>query len=262
MIPIIYIIEWQRQVPWPTRLQVEQDLIITRALIAIYSDPLLQKSLAFRGGTALNKIILNPARRYSEDIDLVQITAGPIGPILTRLKEVLNPWLGKPKNTDISSICATILYRVKSEEGIDINLKIEINTREHFNVLGFHEYSFVSSSSWFPGTATIVSYKPEELIGTKLRAFYQRKKGRDLYDLHMALTTLPDLQHDKVIQCFKEYMKKEGNSVSKKDFLANIEEKLKHKEFREDITLLLAEGAIFDHDVACQLVCALLIEKL
>lgn len=262
MIPLIYIIEWQRQVPWPTRLQVEQDLIITRALIEIYSDPVLQKSLAFRGGTALNKIILNPALRYSEDIDLVQITAGPIGPTLTRLKEVLNPWLGKPKNTDISAICATILYRVKSEEGFTINLKIEINTREHFNVLGFHEYVFGGNSSWFSGTATIVSFKPEELMGTKLRAFYQRKKGRDLYDLHMALTTLSDLQHDKIILCFKEYMKQEGRSISKQDFLFNIEEKLNNKGFREDIIPLLAQGASFDPDVACKLVCALLIEKL
>lgn len=261
MIPKIYLIEWSKEVPWPTQLQVEQDLIITRALLEIYSDPVLQKSLAFRGGTALNKIILKPALRYSEDIDLVQVSGQPIGPTLSRLQEILNPWLGQPKR-DINKHVATLIYKVKSEEGFPIRLKIEINIREHFTVLGFHEYSFISSSTWFPGTAIILSYKPEELMGTKLRALYQRRKGRDLYDLHKVLTVLPKLEHDKIIHCFKEYIKHEGHSISKEDFLSNIAEKLKHKEFREDIRPLLADNAVFDADIASQIVCELLIEKI
>ena len=36
-----------------------------------------RRSLAFRGGTALYKLYLTPAARYSEDIDLVQVEAGP-----------------------------------------------------------------------------------------------------------------------------------------------------------------------------------------
>lgn len=68
---------------------VEQDLIISRALVAIFSDDFLASQLAFRGGTALHKLYLSPQPRYSEDIDLVQITAGPIKPIMYRLGEVL-----------------------------------------------------------------------------------------------------------------------------------------------------------------------------
>ena len=72
MIPRRYIEEWRQDAPWPDNAQVEQDLVIERALIELFSDDLLRENLAFRGGTALHKIYLNPQVRYSEDIDLVQ----------------------------------------------------------------------------------------------------------------------------------------------------------------------------------------------
>ena len=75
MIPQVYIIEWQQSFPWSSYDFVEQDLVISRALVEIYSDPFLKSKLAFRGGTALHKLHLAPQVRYSEDIDLVQIKA-------------------------------------------------------------------------------------------------------------------------------------------------------------------------------------------
>lgn len=78
MIPQAYITEWSHKVPWQTNEQVEQDLIICRALTEIFKDEFLANHLAFRGGTALHKLYLSPQPRYSEDIDLVQITAEPI----------------------------------------------------------------------------------------------------------------------------------------------------------------------------------------
>ena len=68
---------------------MEQDLVIARALVEIFSDDLLKKSLAFRGGTALHKLYLQPQVRYSEDIDLVQINSEPINPILKQIRERL-----------------------------------------------------------------------------------------------------------------------------------------------------------------------------
>lgn len=84
------ITQWNKIVPWNDNAQVEQDLIISRALVAIFSDEFLASQLAFRGGTALHKLYLTPQPRYSEDIDLVQITPGPIKPIMFRLGEVLD----------------------------------------------------------------------------------------------------------------------------------------------------------------------------
>jgi predicted nucleotidyltransferase component of viral defense system len=82
MIPQAYIMEWSHRVPWQSYEQVEQDLVICRTLVEIFSDELLANSLAFRGGTALHKLYLQPQPRYSEDIDLVQVTGEPFGPVV------------------------------------------------------------------------------------------------------------------------------------------------------------------------------------
>ena len=75
MIPRSAITHRNKQVPWEDIANVEQDLIITRALTDIFADEFLASELAFRGGTALHKLYLAPQPRYSEDIDLVQINA-------------------------------------------------------------------------------------------------------------------------------------------------------------------------------------------
>jgi len=95
MIPTQNIVAWGNVVPWTDQRQVEQDLIISRALIEIFSDVMLHDALRFRGGTALNKLHFPAPLRYSEDIDLVRFSAGPIGPILDQLRVVLEPWLGR-----------------------------------------------------------------------------------------------------------------------------------------------------------------------
>lgn len=97
MIPRDYITAWRTEAPWVEDAQVEQDLVISRALVEIYSHPLLRNALAFRGGTALYKLHLKPAARYSEDIDLVQVTAEPAGQVMNTLRGTLDSWLGEPR---------------------------------------------------------------------------------------------------------------------------------------------------------------------
>ncbi len=123
-----------------------------------------------------------PPARYSEDIDLVQVAAGPIGPVLDELRERLDPWLGEPKRSR-SEGRVTLTYRFESEDGLPLKLKVEINSREHFSDHGFQQVPFAVESRWFTGNTEILTYSIDELLGTKLRALYQRKKGRDLFDL-------------------------------------------------------------------------------
>ena len=75
MIPHDFITEWRQHASWIEDSQVEQDLVICRALVEIFSLDEAARTLAFRGGTALHKLHLAPAARYSEDIDLVQMVA-------------------------------------------------------------------------------------------------------------------------------------------------------------------------------------------
>lgn len=176
MIPRESILEWNEFLPWQDKAMVEQDLIISRALVAIFSDDFLASQLAFRGGTALHKLYLSPQPRYSEDIDLVQITAGPIKPIMYRLGEVLE--FLPNRVTKQKRYNNTMLFRLESEipPVVPVRLKIEINCFEHCNELGLVKVPFEVDNSWFSGKCEITTYKLNELLGTKLRALYQRRK--------------------------------------------------------------------------------------
>jgi predicted nucleotidyltransferase component of viral defense system len=251
MIPRRYIEEWKEFAPWPENSQVEQDLVIERALVEIFSDPFLNENLAFRGGTALHKLFLKPQARYSEDIDLVQIKTGPIKPILVRLRECL-AFLGTKRNITTSIHNNTVEYRFETEIQpiIRMRLKIEINCREHFTVLGLQQVPFKVQNGWFNGECMINTYHIEELLGTKLRALYQRRKGRDLFDLDLALTKL-NIDISKLIQCYKEYINfSDGASPTSKMFVINMEEKMKDDEFRNDIFTILRPGIEYDNDLA------------
>ena len=213
MIPKEHIIEWKTTAPWDEMLMVEQDLVICRALVAIYNDEFLSSHLAFRGGTALHKLYLSPQPRYSEDIDLVQIQSGSVGAILDKLREVLS-FLGKPvikqkRNNN------TMVFKVDSTFPpiVSIRLKIEINCKEHFTVLGLIKIPFEIKNQWFNGSCEITTYQLDELVGTKLRALYQRKKGRDLFDLQKALENLT-LNPDNVVKCYREYIEFPDGEIS------------------------------------------------
>lgn len=78
-------------------------MVISRTLIAIFSDDFLNENLVFRGRTALHKLYLNPAQRYSEDIDLVQIKSGPIKPIMQRLQEDIT-FFEEPRKTQVKEV--------------------------------------------------------------------------------------------------------------------------------------------------------------
>lgn len=251
MIPLDYITAWRVNAPWPQLSQIEQDLIICRALVELYNHPVIAKNLAFRGGTALFKLHLLPAR-YSEDIDLVQMQAGPIGPIMDAVQEKINPWLGIPKRKQ-SEGRVTLIWRVESEEGLPLRLKVEINSREHFTVLGYQQFEFRMASRWYTGSALISSYRIDELLGTKLRALYQRKKGRDLFDLWQTAKTLA-VNPETVVSCFLQYMEYEEHQISRAEFEMNLFEKLDDSRFLDDISPLLTTGSSWDSKAAARYV--------
>lgn len=240
MIPTRYITQWRKEVaPWLTSDQVEQDLIISRTLIAIFSDDYLRSHLAFRGGTSLTKLYLMPPPRYSEDIDLVQIKQEPIKPIMKRLKEVID-YFETPRNTKVAGHGAKAFYKFESESGNRLRLKIEINCKEHFHVLPHEEREYNVSNDWFSGSARLTTYNLNELLGTKVRALYQRKKGRDLFDLYYA-SQVAEIDIPMIVRCFKEYMDK-GSGLkppTQKQFINNISEKEQDKDFTSDMSLLL-----------------------
>lgn len=246
MIPENYLREWKDHAPWKTDGMVEQDLIICRCLVALFSNPVLSRHLAFRGGTALHKVHLAPATRYSEDIDLVQIAGGPIGPVFDALRVSLDGWLGNPQRKQGPGVVA-LTYRMTGAGSVSppLRLKVEINSREHFTVMGLESRPFSVSTRWFAGSCNISIFRLEELLGTKLRALYQRRKGRDLFDLWLGLTE-GKAQPDLIAQCFKRYMEASGLRVTGREYRQNMEQKLTHPDFLHDTDDLLRPGVAFE----------------
>ena len=262
MIPRHDITEWRDTVPWMSNAQVEQDLVISRALVAIFSHPVLSTALAFRGGTALHKLHIQPPARYSEDIDLVQVNSGPAGPIMGALREVLNPWLGEPVYRTKKRIIR-FRYRFQSEDTppLPLRLKIEINSYENFSVFELQTLPFAVESGWFTGRCDILGYSLDELIGTKLRALYQRKKGRDLFDIDMALRH-GGASPERIIAAFHAYLDFENTSVTRKEFAENLRNKIDDEQFIADIEPLLALDSTWNRNQAATTILDQLIARL
>lgn len=237
MIPKSFLEQWRLKAPWQTLAMVEQDLIISRALVNLYSHPKVAKSLAFRGGTALNKLFIKPPARYSEDIDLVQIEAEPIGETLSAIRETLDPWLGKPKGK-LTKRSAKLTYRYETTDSTPGKLKIEINTTEHFHIQPLDVLPYSVDSEWFEGKTDIVTYEIAELMATKLSALYQRSKGRDLFDLWL-VSNHNMIEVRDVLDIFAKYCRRINNHVTRAMFEQSLEQKRHRPDFTFDILPLL-----------------------
>ncbi len=263
MIPRADIVEWRAAgYPWKTDAMVEQDLLISRMLVELLRKEYIRDSLIFRGGTALHKLFLPEPLRFSEDIDLVQREPGPIGPLFDTIRGIFQKWLGEPVRKQGPGV-ATLTYRLVSEDTppLPLRIKIEINTREHLQILPIEYKTLDVRSRWFEGRADIPVYQIEELMATKLRALYQRRKGRDLFDLAAALR-LTDIQTDRVLAVFGEYLKAEGHRIHASEFHTNMHAKLEHPAFTQDCAPLVRPGTTFDVQADFKMIDTRLISRL
>lgn len=262
MIPQRHIIAWRSVVPWVEDAQVEQDLVLSRAIVALFQQPILNSQLVMRGGTAFNKLILSSPARYSEDIDLVMREEGPIGTLIDAVRSVLDPWLGSPRR-DWRTDRLSIKYRFDSSEepARPMRLKIEINPVEHLAILHVGSSHFEVDNPWFSGSADVPVYHADEMFGSKMHALYHRKKGRDLFDLWLALDrNLIDAT--SVVQCFQHYSEHQDNPVSRAQFEANLLSKFQDRRFHEDLAPLLSNDTNYDPGEAIKVIMEELISRL
>ena len=105
------------------------------------------------------------------------------------------------------------------------------------------------ANPWFHGSASIPTFALDELLATKIRALYQRKKGRDLFDLY-EVGRRDGVSLARVVEVFREYLRREGLVIRRQDLEANLEAKVVDRQFRQDVRPLLAPGVPFDVDAA------------
>lgn len=250
MIPSMNIVAWSKNAPWPEDRQVEQDLVICRALVEIFGDEFLRKELRFRGGTALNKLHFPKPYRYSEDIDLTRTTEGVVGPILDRLRAVLEPWMGRG-HYDLGELGPRLTFTMKAEDenaSQPIRVKVEIATRERTAYDGVKTVPFEIKNPWFTGKQDIATFSREEILATKLRALLQRDKGRDLIDLAKAVALFQGLDAARVVALFGKYLKAGGQAISRAEAEERMWAKLADPSFLADVRPLLSADAAEEFD--------------
>ena len=259
------ILAHQTVVPWSAQHQVEQDLLLCRAMVALFSDSFLAGQIAMRGGTLLHKVHLAPASRYSEDIDLVAVGDRPPGHIRRAVRRVLEDVLGDPKvsawadlvlalrNTVKPSRILRMVYSLPSiiEPGRTLDVVVEVNVTERTPHRPVVEMPFGFPFRDEPVGTLVKGYDIREMLGTKMRAMFQRRRGRDLFDLYWALTkSARPVDPSGVVESFQHYMRREGTKAARGEFIGILEAHLRDPGFCSDVEPLLRSGIVYDPQVA------------
>lgn len=142
MIPKTTIDRWRKVANWPLDGQVEQDLVISRALVEFFNCKDLTDKIAFRGGTALHKLVFPNPLRYSEDIDLNRLERGPIKPVDAVRGSLFN-MLGNPKKVKTTANSIKIIYDYDSIDGDISRLKIELMSKRPCQAILFGKFHIV-----------------------------------------------------------------------------------------------------------------------
>ena len=252
MIPRAFLTEWQRRVPWPEPYQVEQDLILSRLMIEIARNELLGSELVRRGGTCLHKLHLAEPWRYSDDLDYVRRTRSGIKPVIDELRQIAERVGLSVHGSRQSASMFHLILDADATAGGRVRIKVETNIAETSffkDVIGLdHEVD----SRWWTGKTTIPTFALDELMATKLRALYQRRKGRDLFDLWLVLTAV-DVSPTEIVVGLRHYM--QDAVFTYPQLRLNLLGKLADAGFRSDLDAIVAAMPnAYDVDVAATLV--------
>ena len=255
----------QAVVPWAAQYQVEQDLLLCRAMVALFDDKFLSTQIAMRGGTLLHKVHLAPPARYSEDIDLVVVGTRPADHIRRAIRRVLTDVLGTPKasvwdtlklairNTVKPSRVLRMTYAARSiiEPNRTLEIVVEANVTERKPHRAVVEMPFSFPFRDKPVQTHVKGFDIHEMLGTKMRAMFQRKRGRDLFDLYWALTKSPTpVDPAAIIASFEHYLKQEGTKAGRAEFIGILDDHLKDRGFCSDMQPLLRTDITYDPQAA------------
>lgn len=188
----------------------------------------------FRGGTCLHKLHAPEPLRYSEDLDYVRSTGGGISEV-TRAVTDIGKRLGMEVRTRITEHPKMFLRSTYETGTAPMRVKIEVNTFERSPANPLIRIPYQVESSWFTGGADVLTFTIDEVLATKIRALFQRSKGRDLFDLWLAMTQL-GVPASSIVKAFTPY-RPDGYTRGRAE--QNLREKLERRAFREDIRPLV-----------------------
>ena len=236
----------------PALALAEQDYRLTDVLARICTDEVLRTRLAFKGGTAINKLHLGTSGRLSVDLDFNLLgtrdsVQGARGEIRARVVKALrehDDTMTISHDHAWESLRATGNYRPLSGEN-PMKMKVEVSMVERLPIAGTLERPLATVGG---GTVDVPTYTLEELLSTKFRALYRRKKGRDLYDMDQSLPLIRNPVLMRRMAVFHFY--RAGILFQAREVADNIRAKLRDERFVGESALYLRGGVEWDGHLA------------
>lgn len=233
-------------------LFAELDYRLVKALEVLYRDEFLSKRLCMKGGTAINKLYLGETSRLSVDLDFNHL--GSKEEVLRErrdLRERIAELLEKQDDSydfhyERRYEQTRIKVRYKTVAGPVRSFKIEISHIERFPIV-----SSVKKQIKTPeGLADVITYTLEELTATKLRAFLERFKGRDIYDLYFISQLKPDPTVTR--KMFLYYFYRARKVFNPKVHYKNLVKRYEGRNYVDDVSAFVKPAVAFDLAIAAQ----------
>jgi len=245
---------WADEGGIPDMTLAELDFRLVHALQAVYADPLLCDRLYLKGGTALNKLYLPGANRLSVDLDFNAIgrreqvlrERTPIGEAVAAVLRQQDPRYDLTYRWRYDQVTLYARYAPLTG-GAPQRIKLEISFIERFAILGKVERPLLLALLDEP--VVVHTFRLEELVSTKLRALFDRRKGRDIYDLYRAAGL--DLDRPAVRKMVLYYFLRANKVFHYPTFVSNVERKIAERGFSDDIRGLIRLGSDLDWQEAC-----------
>ena len=225
----------------------EHDIRLSSMLEGICSDDFLSGRLLLKGGTAINKFYLKDTPRFSVDLDFNHL--GSKERVIAE-KKPMREAIQRLLNED-GSYHVTFRHRyeqttVEAEYkplfGGSQKIKIEISHVERFPILPLQRVEFTAPVS--DRVVKVDGYKLDELTSTKLRAFYERLSGRDIYDLYF-ISKLHSLNLNHVRKMLIYYLYRSRKIFNPKTFSARINDAISKNRIEDDVTGYIRNDAKF-----------------
>ena len=174
--------------------------------------------------------------QIEQDLDYVRTTSGGVGHLLDAVREVAEQ-VGFQDVRSRIGIHPKIVLRTTSSTGAALRVKVEMNTFERSPSRPTTTRRLEITSAWFTGAADVPTFALEELLATKIRALYQRAKGRDAFDLWLVAKAF-DVDPNDIAECFEPYRPEGWSPVRAR---ANLAAKVRDGAYLEDLRPLVAD---------------------
>ncbi len=239
---------------------LEKVLRLADILEYFNTNPLLQESLALKGGTAINLTIFN-LPRLSVDIDLDYLKTDSRD-VMLKNREKINTIIDRfmvsqgykksPKSKTPYSLDSWV-YKYTNAGGNLDNIKLEINYSLRAHILCAEERPIITE--YFSSDYQIKSLAPIEIYASKINALLNRAAARDLYDIRNMIKFGLFGEREEIIlkKSVIFYAAISSKKINKK-FDTNVIDSITKHKIRTDLLPVIRKNIDFDLNASKKIV--------